>query len=1180
MGDWQYTARNWQMNTRTLWPGRMKRKILIPVLLCLLGGIFLCSTVLSPTTEALASVAAPVNPIDEQGKVWEKKAVSTASGMIHIQWRQCAEPAGNSDSDALSASGALSDSGAISSSGALSAPGIVSASRAIAVSGAISDSGESSVPWECSHQPDSYRIYRGAGEQNPFTTEDKVLTSAPWQADVPGQYCFFRYMPEDEDEGKKFWFLVRAVKDGVESGNLDAESVIVDLPWINGRNDPNSVNFYVVDDQRKDSFLQESLKCPFCSESNKTHFRLARARLVLKRQFAWYYVDLSSGPPPDLEALANCFENEICPTNFAYFGRTGSEWADVDGNGHITILLSRIGDSIDGYFNAEDKIPGYWYKNHVGNCSDMLYISSSISSLESAKGTIAHELQHMQHFEANAEKDSAWEEIWLDEACSEFADEVNNLYFRGMLCYCSIPNEISLTRFGYYDVHDRFGGCPIHWYTSSENYEAFSRVVAHYEQVSLFAHYMEYNTFPVTPLISLVQDPNVGLISVQDHIGMDFRQAFIDWTIANYVNPYADANDVRYHYTAHFPSGAQLLETQSVIPAVMVFPPNGWVKSPQQKPAWMKRSVRDLAADYVLLPQNGSREDHIHWEIKGINTGDNVCHLALLDHTDPLRPFLREVKGIPCFGSGGDQSLSGSNPAASSGDLALSEGGTAVISGNLALSEDDPALSEGAVDLASCLIVTNLARYQDSNYASTYECRAYLSRNPKVLQVRLIQDQHSWTCKEGADSGIGTGNENSESEDGNACVNDGSAAPVKAGWLQVVVQFDQSMSGSDQPSDETVWRGKIDRNQLSVCLHLQDAAAQREAIPVQPAASPWSETLYPSDTWTGTVLIPAGRSDQWDGLARVSISGGENFLQEVMDKDERFSFMIVTHTPQTVKISSQDTCFIAGNAKICWESVPEPDLAGYRIYAASCCENGPVWMPPAWTSAAIPAGWIPIAWIPVESLSDPNYPFYVWPDPEPGIHTLVITAIDHDNNESLPSEPLNLVIRLEIPLDAGMNLVSYAVQAPSADYTSDLWLAGMGTSTRSLGRYLPEAQAYDTAYRNCGIIQGSIFPLVQDDGYIVYRQEAGHLSWSGPVQNQPISLHEGRNIVGISLLSMSVRSLNFFSELVKSGKPVSSTRFYQSSEGRWESSYGFFGQISGHDTKMKKGLGCMIELRE
>ena len=221
-------------------PNKKYRLLVMPYVIGLIFiGLIFCRGVLALV------VNPPLPPINDQGEEWEKKAVSTASGMIHIQWR-----------------------------------------------------------YEGTEPPDFYHIYRGEGEANPFSSGEDIQAAEPWQICFPDQSCysadqtcfsgwncFFRYFPQDEEEGTRVWFLVRAVINNQESSNLDAESVIVDLPWINSLRDSNSINFYVEDEKRCDSFLEKNQGCPFCTESSKIYFRLGRAYLAERGEHAWYYID-------------------------------------------------------------------------------------------------------------------------------------------------------------------------------------------------------------------------------------------------------------------------------------------------------------------------------------------------------------------------------------------------------------------------------------------------------------------------------------------------------------------------------------------------------------------------------------------------------------------------------------------------------------------------------------------------------------------------------------------------------------------------------------------------------------------------------------------------------------------------------------------------------------------------
>jgi len=1013
----------------------MPNKNYWPVVMLFFISLFFCRGVLA------LEVGPPLPPINNQGEEWEKKAVSTASGMIHIQWR-----------------------------------------------------------YEGTQPPDSYRIYRGEGEENPFSTEESVQGSVPWQTCFPenscyysdqncftGWNCYFCDIPEDSEEGVKRWFLVRTVVNNQESSNLDAEPVSVDLPWINSLRDPNAIHFYVEDEKRSDSFLERDEGCPFCSQSSKLYFRLAHARLAKKGENAWYYVDKDCNYPVYLDDVAYSFDNEIYTTNEAYFGRDpNNEWADIDDNGHIIILFTNLGPNIRGYFSWTDKICGPENADSIGNCADMFYISASSSSdyasLKGLKGTIAHEFQHMQHFEANQDQAGTREELWLDESCAEFAKEVNNLLDdNDSICYWYKirPNEMSLTRFGMYDVHNRFGGCPIHWDESQENLDAIYRVLAHYDQGAIWAHYMEYNTSPVTPMFSLVEDPNTGLNSVQNHLGMNFQQAFINWTIANYTNPYADTNDTRYYYTAQFQEGAQLFEEQMVNPTYTLLP--ALLKNSQhsQTLTWEESSVRDLTADYILLQNNGEEQDHIHMEVSEINGQDNVCNLALVDYTNPSQAFLHQVV-------------------------------------NLSIEDSAVGLSffEAEKDLSCCLIISNIASYQSDDYLSSYKYRAYRTKSPSLEpeKIKLIQHGKEWLF----------GSE---------------LIWIRGGLMQVCLQFDQSMNQSSL---------------FDIYLDPQGAGVGEGAVSIQPASTPWSETENPSDTWIGTILIPEDDSENWDGVAKMYISGPENFWLEPMEGSQQFDIFIDTQIPIT--ITNPAVCFIGEIAALSWDKSLEADILGYNLYGA-------------------PGGNDPL-WLPLECLSNPNFPSVSFSNLPSGIYRFFLTALDNAYNESVPSELFGLAIQIEMPLSVGRNVIGYPIWPPSG-YTSEDLLSEFGPLTKSLIRYQPEESIYQISCWEGNTVQG-IFPITQDEGYILYQQEAGSKEFTGPIKDGQVPLYVGKNFIGLPLMSYDETFFDAFRGLKKRRETISSVHYYQSKRGKWRGTYDFFGKISGNGTNIYQGLGCLV----
>jgi immune inhibitor A len=121
----------------------------------------------------------------------------------------------------------------------------------------------------------------------------------------------------------------------------------------------------------------------------------------------------------DLERLANTFENKIYTTDRSFFG---SEWSPgIDGDEHIYILFARrLGLYVAGYFSTADEM--HPSAHEFSNAHEMFVLN--IDNVEMADeytyGTLAHEFQHMIHW--NLDRN---ETTWLNEGFSELAQFLN-----------------------------------------------------------------------------------------------------------------------------------------------------------------------------------------------------------------------------------------------------------------------------------------------------------------------------------------------------------------------------------------------------------------------------------------------------------------------------------------------------------------------------------------------------------------------------------------------------------------------------------------------------------------------------------------------------------------------------------------------------------------------------------
>jgi hypothetical protein len=150
------------------------------------------------------------------------------------------------------------------------------------------------------------------------------------------------------------------------------------------------------------------------------------AELVYETDHVYFWVE--QGVEYDFDeaaALVEAFENEIYPTNRAFFG---SEWSPgVDGDPHLYILYAHgLGNSVAGYFGSNDEFSPLVHE--YSNAHEMFYISADHVRLSRAftYGVLAHEFQHMIHWYRDAN-----ESTWMNEGFSELAALLNGYYEGG-----------------------------------------------------------------------------------------------------------------------------------------------------------------------------------------------------------------------------------------------------------------------------------------------------------------------------------------------------------------------------------------------------------------------------------------------------------------------------------------------------------------------------------------------------------------------------------------------------------------------------------------------------------------------------------------------------------------------------------------------------------------------------
>jgi len=235
-----------------------------------------------------------------------------------------------------------------------------------------------------------------------------------------------------------------------------------------------------------------------------------------------------------LRALANAFEDQIYPTDRAFFG---SEWTPgIDGDPHIYILYVRgIGEDNAGVFSSADEYPVQ--VNRYSNGHEMFLVNADNSPLDDTYtfGILAHEFQHMIQWHQDRNEAS-----WVSEGFSELAVLLNHYYYGGFdALYTSEPDL---------QLND--------WPNDSQE-----DTTAHYGAGFLFMAYF-LDRFGDQALKLLAANPDNDLMGVDSTLRQvdatdpltgepvtadDF---FLDWAVTNYLMD-PRVGDHRYTYTRY-----------------------------------------------------------------------------------------------------------------------------------------------------------------------------------------------------------------------------------------------------------------------------------------------------------------------------------------------------------------------------------------------------------------------------------------------------------------------------------------------------------------------------------------------------------------------------------------------------------------------------------------------------
>jgi hypothetical protein len=269
----------------------------------------------------------------------------------------------------------------------------------------------------------------------------------------------------------------------------------------------------------------------------------ATLRYVTDHMYFWIEngVDYDEG---DLKRLGDTFENKMYPTNREFFGSEASP--GIDGDPRIYILYVRgTGASNAGYYSTPDEYNPL--VKEYSNAHEMFFFNADNMDLgaEDTYGTLAHEFQHMIHW--NTDRNEA---SWVNEGFSMVAELLNGYPIYFDYYYITDP-DLNLTDWspdpGSNGPHYGQSFLYLAYLLDRFGEDATKEVVKHPENglESIDHTLAELN----------ITDPQTGSIITADDV-------FMDWAATMWLQD-SSVGDGRFHY-GNYPDAPKIIVSESI----------------------------------------------------------------------------------------------------------------------------------------------------------------------------------------------------------------------------------------------------------------------------------------------------------------------------------------------------------------------------------------------------------------------------------------------------------------------------------------------------------------------------------------------------------------------------------------------------------------------------------------
>lgn len=218
-----------------------------------------------------------------------------------------------------------------------------------------------------------------------------------------------------------------------------------------------------------------------------------------------------------LNILSQEFENKIYPTLTSLFGSERKPGIDKDD--HITILLHQMKKESGGYFNSGNGYPKTQYS--LSNEREMIYLNIEHIKEDAAKNFLSHEFMHLISFSQKELVFNVQEDIWLNEARSEYTSTLLN--------YDSAYEGSALQK-----------RTKVFLNKSSDSLTEWQGNVSDYGVLNLFTQYL-VDHYGIDILSQSLKIRETGIESInkilaQKNIPENFATIFTNWTITALIN--------------------------------------------------------------------------------------------------------------------------------------------------------------------------------------------------------------------------------------------------------------------------------------------------------------------------------------------------------------------------------------------------------------------------------------------------------------------------------------------------------------------------------------------------------------------------------------------------------------------------------------------------------------------